>query len=73
LDKLKVKYKIVFENENILPFNPTHVILTGGPKHVYDEDHYKIPPWVINSNVPVLGICYQIQFVAHTLEELSEK
>ena len=42
----------------------THVILSGGPKHVYEADAYIIPEWVIKSEVPVLGICYGMQAIS---------
>ncbi len=45
---------------------PTHIILSGGPKHVYDPDAYILPQWIINSDIPTLGICYGMQLIAHT-------
>lgn len=42
----------------------THIILSGGPKHVYDDEH-ELPLWVIEMNIPVLAICYGMQLVAH--------
>lgn len=65
LCRLRVNYKIVLPNE-IPTFQPTHIILSGGSKHVYEYDHYPLPEWVINSNVPVLGICYGMQLIVHT-------
>lgn len=65
LDKLHVPYIIVLPYE-VPTFHPTHIILSGGPKHVYESDHYPLPEWVINSDVPVLGICYGMQLIAHT-------
>lgn len=45
-------------------FKFTHIILSGGPKHVYNSDAYSIPDWVITATVPVLGICYGMQAIA---------
>ena len=42
----------------------THIILSGGPRHVYDEED-QLPLWVIEMNIPVLAICYGMQLVAH--------
>ena len=65
LNRLNVSYKIVFPYE-IPTFQPTHIILSGGPKHVYEIDHYPMPQWVLDSNKPVLGICYGMQLIAKT-------
>lgn len=65
LDRLKVKYGIIYPGESP-SFVPTHIILSGGPKHVYEMDHYSLPSWVINSSAPVLGICYGMQLIAKT-------
>ena len=42
-------------------------ILSGGPSSVYDEGAPSLPAYVINSGVPVLGICYGMQLLTHTL------
>lgn len=65
LNLLKVDYKIILPDE-IPTFQPTHIILSGGPKHVYEADHYYLPKWIIESKCPVLGICYGMQLIAHT-------
>ena len=43
------------------------VILSGGPSSVYDEGAPQAPAWVFESGVPVLGICYGMQLLAHQL------
>jgi GMP synthase (glutamine-hydrolysing) len=43
------------------------VILSGGPKSVLDDNSPRIPSWVLTSNLPVLGICYGMQALAHQL------
>ncbi len=42
-------------------------ILSGGPSSVYDDGAPTLPAYVINSGVPVLGICYGMQLLTHTL------
>jgi GMP synthase (glutamine-hydrolysing) len=42
-------------------------ILSGGPSSVYEPGAPSLPAYVINSGVPVLGICYGMQLLTHTL------
>ena len=43
------------------------VILSGGPDSVYEDDAPLAPTWVFDAGVPVLGICYGMQLIAHQL------
>ncbi len=43
------------------------IILSGGPRSVYDEDAPRLPKWVLEQSIPVLGICYGLQAIAFEL------
>ena len=65
LKRLKIDYGVVLHDETPA-FTPTHIILSGGPGHVYENNHHSMPKWILDSNVPVLGICYGMQLIAKT-------
>jgi len=43
------------------------VILSGGPTSVYDDGPPQLPAAVLEAGVPVLGICYGMQLLGHSL------
>lgn len=53
--------------ESVKALNPIGVILSGGPSSVYDADAPKADAAVLSLNLPTLGICYGMQFMAHHL------
>ena len=53
--------------EEIRAFNPMGIIFTGGPNCVYLEESPHVDPAVFQLGVPILGICYGCQLMAHTL------
>lgn len=55
--------------EEMLPkLNPAGIILSGSPNSVYEPDAPTLPSIVLESGVPVLGICYGLQLLAYTLD-----
>lgn len=53
--------------ERIKEKNPKGIIFTGGPNSAYLEDSPKISKEVFELGVPILGICYGDQLMAHLL------
>ncbi|MCW8128503.1 glutamine-hydrolyzing GMP synthase [Microbulbifer halophilus] len=53
--------------EEIREYNPQGIILAGGPESVPEEGSPRAPEVVFELGVPVLGICYGMQTMAHQL------
>jgi GMP synthase (glutamine-hydrolysing) len=53
--------------EEVKKLEPRGVVLSGGPSSVYDPTSPKCDGEVLQLGVPVLGICYGMQWMAHTL------
>jgi GMP synthase (glutamine-hydrolysing) len=51
----------------IRDFNPTGIILSGGPESVHEANSPRAPQYVFEAGVPVLGICYGMQTMAEQL------
>ena len=47
--------------------NPIGLVLSGGPCSVYDADAPPADPAVLSLGLPILGICYGLQFITHHL------
>jgi GMP synthase (glutamine-hydrolysing) len=53
--------------EEIRAQEPVGIVLSGGPSSVYDAEAPKCDPNVLALSVPVLGICYGMHWLTHTL------
>ena len=53
--------------EQIRKFEPAGVVLSGGPNSVYDAGAPACDVGVLSLGVPVLGICYGLQWMTHVL------
>ena len=53
--------------EEIRAMNPKGIIFTGGPNSVYLENSPRMSKEIFELGVPVLGICYGVQFMAYSL------
>ncbi|MFC2012251.1 glutamine-hydrolyzing GMP synthase [Chloroflexota bacterium] len=53
--------------EKVAPLKPRGFILSGGPASVYQSGAPLAPPYIYESGLPVLGICYGMQVIAKQL------
>ena len=53
--------------EKIEELNPVGIIFTGGPNSVYDPASPRCDKRIFSLGIPILGICYGMQFMAYAL------
>lgn len=51
----------------IRDFNPSGIILSGGPESTTEENSPRAPQYVFEAGVPVFGVCYGMQTMAMQL------
>ncbi len=65
-------YSIILSGDTttkeILSYNPIGIITTGGPKSVYKTDSPLCDKELLQSGIPILGICYGMQMMAYVLK-----
>jgi GMP synthase (glutamine-hydrolysing) len=52
---------------DVMALKPKGIVLSGGPSSVYDAHAPKADPAVLETGLPLLGICYGLQFMTHHL------
>lgn len=53
--------------EEVRGYEPVGLILSGGPGSVYEKDAPLCDPRMLELGIPVLGICYGMQWITHNL------
>ena len=53
--------------DEIKQHNPIGIVLSGGPCSVYDADAPPADDRVLETGMPVLGVCYGLQYITHKL------
>ncbi|NJM71436.1 MAG: glutamine-hydrolyzing GMP synthase [Scytonema sp. RU_4_4] len=53
--------------EQLRQLNPKGIILSGGPKSVYDNGAPRCDPEIWNMGLPILGVCYGMQLMVQQL------
>jgi len=62
-----------FSLQKIKEFSPQGIILSGGPANIYDGDAPLADRRILDLGLPVLGICYGMQYITHVLGGLVAK
>jgi GMP synthase (glutamine-hydrolysing) len=57
----------------VMALNPKGFILSGGPNSVYDQGAPDLKSYIVQTGVPILGICYGMQALAYALGGTVER
>ncbi len=55
------------EPEKVMAVQPRGFIFSGGPASVYEDGAPQVPAYLLESQLPILGICYGLQALARAL------
>ncbi len=55
------------DHQSISDYNPTGIILSGGPESAFSDDSPKAAAEIFSMGVPILGICYGMQTMTEQL------
>ena len=53
--------------DRIHALKPEGIILSGGPASIYETNSPKVDKAIFHLGIPILGICYGMQYMVHTL------
>ena len=56
-----------FELARIKSLQPEGIILSGGPASIYEKGSPRVDKRIFDLNIPILGICYGLQFMMDAL------
>ncbi|RAP74421.1 glutamine-hydrolyzing GMP synthase [Paenibacillus montanisoli] len=59
--------------ERIRELQPKGIVFSGGPASVYEEKAPHVDPAIYDLGLPIFGICYGMQLIAHQLEGKVER
>jgi GMP synthase (glutamine-hydrolysing) len=57
----------------IKSLNPDGIILSGGPSSIYEKQSPKIDTAIFNMEIPILGICYGMQFMIDSMDGIVKR
>ena len=60
-------YPYTLSLKEILDLNPGGIILSGSPHSVYEKNAPRLDSKILDTGIPVLGICYGMQLITHSL------
>ncbi|WP_219835322.1 glutamine-hydrolyzing GMP synthase [Paenibacillus sp. R14(2021)] len=59
--------------ERIRELQPKGIVFSGGPASVYEEKSPLVDPAIYDLGLPIFGICYGMQLIAHQLDGKVER